>query len=62
MSKTIYDTIYTVKFTGDYFSTVVNVYAADEDSAETKAAELLRDEYGWNVADASHDIEVEGWE
>jgi hypothetical protein len=62
MSKTIYDTLYTVRFTGDHFSTVVNVYATDEDGAEALAAELLRDEYGWNVADASHDIQIEEWE
>jgi len=61
MSKTMSDTLYTVRFTGDYFSTVVNVYATDEDNAEALAAELLRDEYGWNVADASHDIEVSEW-
>jgi hypothetical protein len=59
MTKPIYDTIYTVRFTGDYFSTSVNVYAADEDGAEASAAKLLRDQYGWNVAKASHDIEVE---
>ncbi len=39
----------------------VNVYATDEDNAEALATELLRDEYGWNVADASHDIEVGEW-
>jgi hypothetical protein len=61
MSKTISDTLYTVRFTGDYFSMTVNVYATDEDGAEALAAELLRDEYDWNVADASHDIEVEEW-
>jgi hypothetical protein len=61
MSKTISDTLYTVRFTGDYFSMTVNVYATDEDNAEALAAELLRDEYGWNVADASHDIEVGEW-
>ena len=31
----------------------------DEDGAEASAAKLLRDQYGWNVAKASHDIEVE---
>jgi putative lipoic acid-binding regulatory protein len=61
MTKTISDTLYTVRFTGDYFSMTVNVYATDEDNAEALAAELLRDEYGWNVADASHDIEVGEW-
>jgi putative lipoic acid-binding regulatory protein len=61
MNKTISDTLYTVKFTGDYFSMTVNVYATDEDNAEALATELLRDEYGWNVADASHDIEVGEW-
>jgi hypothetical protein len=61
MSKTISDTLYTVRFTGDYFSMTVNVYATDEDNAEALAAELLRDEYGWHVADASHDIEVGEW-
>ena len=61
MSKTIYDTLYTVRFTGDHFSTVVNVYATDEDGAEALAAELLRDEYGWDITEVSHDIEVSEW-
>ena len=59
MSKVIADTFYNVRFTGDYFSMTVSVYATDEDRAEALAAELLRDEHGWNVAKASHDIEVE---
>jgi putative lipoic acid-binding regulatory protein len=61
MTKTISDTLYTVRFTGDYFSMTVNVYATDEDNAEALATELLRDEYGRNVADASHDIKVGEW-
>jgi hypothetical protein len=55
------DTLYTVRFTGDYFSMTVNVYATDEDNAEGLAAELLRDEYGWDIAKVSNDIEVEEW-
>jgi len=62
MTNTTTDTLYTVRFTGDHFSTVVNIYATDEDGAEALAAELLRDEYGWNVAEASHDIQIEEWE
>jgi hypothetical protein len=61
MSKTISDTLYTVRFTGDYFSMTVNVYATDEDNAEALAAELLRDEYGWDITEVSHDIEVGEW-
>lgn len=62
MTNTTADTLYTVRFTGDYFSTVVNIYATDENGAEKLAAELLSDEYGWNVAEASHDIQIEEWE
>lgn len=61
MTKTISDTLYTVRFTGDYFSMTVNVYATDEDNAEALAAELLRDEYGWDITEVSHDIEVGEW-
>jgi len=61
MSKTISDTLYTVRFTGDYFSMTVNVYATDEDSAEALAVELLRDEYGWDITEVSNDIEVGEW-
>jgi len=61
MTKTISDTLYTVRFTGDYFSMTVNVYATDEDNAEWLAAELLRDEYGWDITEVSHDIEVDEW-
>jgi hypothetical protein len=59
MSKVIGDIFYTVRFTGDYFSLTVSVYATDEDGAESLAAELLRDEYGWDVAESSHDIQIE---
>lgn len=59
MSRVIGDTLYTVRFTGNYFSLTVNVYATDEDGAEELAAELLRDECGWNVVEASHDIQIE---
>lgn len=59
MSKVIKDTMYTVRFTGDYFSMTVNVWATNEGSAETLAAELVGQEYGWDVAEVSHDIEVE---
>jgi hypothetical protein len=59
MTKTIYDTLYTVRFTGDYFSMTVNIWANSEDSAETLAAELLEEQYGWNVAEVSNDIEIE---
>jgi hypothetical protein len=61
MTKTISDTLYTVRFTGDYFSMTVNVYATDEDNAEALAAELLRDEYGWDITEVSNDIEVGEW-
>jgi hypothetical protein len=59
MSKVIADTMYTVRFTGDYFSMTVNVWATNEGSAETLAAELVGQEYGWDVAEVSNDIEVE---
>ena len=59
MGKVISDTFYTVTFTGGHFSITANVYAADEDGAEALAAELLREEYGWNVIEASHDIKIE---
>jgi hypothetical protein len=59
MSKVIKDTMYTVRFTGDYFSMTVNVWATNEGSAETLAAELVGQEYGWDVAEVSNDIEVE---
>lgn len=59
MSKVITDKMYTVRFTGDYFSMTVNVWATNENSAEASAAELLSQEYGWDVAEVSNDIEVE---
>jgi hypothetical protein len=59
MSKVIADKMYTVRFTGDYFSMTVNVWATNEGSAEALAAELLEEHYGWDVAEVSNDIEVE---
>jgi len=59
MSKTITDTMYTVRFTGDYFSMTVNIRATNDDDAETLAAELLEEYYGWDVAEVSNDIEIE---
>jgi hypothetical protein len=59
MSKVIEDTLYTVMFAGDYFSMTVNIEATNEDDAEASAAKLLEEYYGWDVAEVSHDIEVE---
>ena len=59
MSKVIADTMYTIRFTGDYFSMTVNVWATNEGSAEALAGELLEGHYGWDVAEVSNDIEVE---
>ena len=59
MGKVIADKMYTVRFTGDYFSMTVNIWATNEVSAETLAAELLEEQYGWDVAEVSNDIEVE---
>tara|TARA_R110000868_G_C10713831_1_gene750199 strand:- start:269 stop:463 length:195 start_codon:yes stop_codon:yes gene_type:complete len=59
MSKIITDTMYTVRFTGDYFSMTTEVWATNENSAEALAAELLLQQYGWNVAEVSNDIEIE---
>ena len=59
MSKVIEDTMYTVMFAGDYFSMTVNIEATNEDSAETLAGELLKEHYGWDVAEVSNDIETE---
>jgi hypothetical protein len=59
MSKIITDAMYTVRFTGDYFSMTVNIWATNEVSAETLAAELLQEHYGWDVAEVSSDIEIE---
>lgn len=59
MSKIITDSMYTVRFTGDYFSMTVNIWATNEVSAETLAAELLQEYYGWDVAEVSSDIEIE---
>lgn len=59
MSKVIEDTMYTVRFTEDYFSMTVNVWATNEANAEALAAKLLEEHYGWDVAEVSHDIEVE---
>ena len=59
MSKIIVDKMFTVRFTGDYFSMTTEVWATNEVSAETLAAELLQEQYGWNVAEVSNDIEIE---
>ena len=59
MSTVIEDTMYTVMFAGDYFSMTVNIEATNEDDAEALAAKLLEEYYGWDVAEVSHDIEVE---
>jgi hypothetical protein len=59
MSKVIEDTMYTVRFTGDYFSMTVNIEATNEDDAEALAAKLLEEYYGWDVAEVSNDIEIE---
>ena len=59
MTKVIADKMYTVRFTGDYFSMTANIWASNENSAEALAAELLLQEYGWNVAEVSNDIEIE---
>lgn len=61
MSDTLGDTLYSVTFSGDYFSTTVNLYATDDEGAEALAAELIRTEYGWDIASASHDVKVEEW-
>jgi hypothetical protein len=39
--------------------TPTNVWASDEDNAEKLAGELLKDEYGWDLAEVSNEIEVE---
>jgi hypothetical protein len=59
MSKVIADKMYTVRFTGDYFSMTVNIWATNEVSAEALAGELLEEQYGWDVAEVSNDIEIE---
>ena len=51
--------MFTVRFTGDYFSMTTEVWATNEVSAETLAAELLQEQYGWDVAEVSNDIEIE---
>ena len=53
------DKLYTVTFIGDHFVTPTNVWASDEDNAEKLAGELLKDEYGWDIAEVSNEIEVE---
>jgi hypothetical protein len=59
MTKVIADKMYTVRFTGDYFSMTTEVWATNENSAEALAAKLLLQQYGWNVAEVSNDIEIE---
>ena len=59
MRKVIEDTMYAVRFTGDYFSMTVNINATNDDDAVALAAKLLEEHYGWDVAEVSNDIEVE---
>jgi hypothetical protein len=51
-----------VQFIGDYFvhhTTVTDTEGMDEEQIIAKANELLKQYYGWDVAAASNDIEVE---
>ena len=53
------DIEYRVTFVLTYATLTTTVYAQDEDEADEKARELIKDYYGWQPEMWSDDIEVE---
>ena len=54
-----YETMYTVTFVGEYFTMTTGIYSTSKEQAIDDAITALQEQYGWNVADVSHDITVE---
>lgn len=53
------ETFRTVQFVGDYFCLTTTVPASDDEQAIANANAILVDHYGWDVEEASNEIEVD---
>lgn len=49
---------FTVRFTGDHFSTTTVVWATSHDQAERLAEDLLANEYGWDMTELSNEVSI----